>query len=688
MSIQVPDSATTRRWIKAARITWVLLAIGAGLMLIASLPGYLIRFGGQLTHVPADQISTSDRVFAVLGGIASLASAMLSIGLAWLIFRKRFDKPLPIALSIYLLIYSIVMAGPLEHWGEYWLGTTQFSVALQGTMLGIPTVALLALFPDGRFVPSWTRWFFYAAIPWGLSFLFAPELTPSNFARYPWLLSINTAGFVITMIVGLYGQLHRYRKVSTTDQRQQTKWVVFGFGLWITYMLFSSIPYFYLSSLSADQQAPWWTGMSELGWWLSLNIMPIALTIATLRYRLWNIDRVINRTLVYTSLTAIILAIYGLLVGGMSVVFQTGGNPWMPLLATGMAAVLFQPLRARMQGLVNRIMYGDRDDPAAVLTKLGEQLEQTGTPEQSLNAIVQTISQALKLPYVAIEWGDDGETVASYGIPAVDTEILPLTHQGHQVGHLRVAPRSRGEPLSTKDNQLLKNVARQAGTVVHSARLTADLVRVRERLVSSREEERRRIRRDLHDGLGPKLAALALKLDAARNLLERDHAAVNMLLIELKQGSQDAITEIRSLVYNLRPPALDDLGLLQALREHAASITSPQKLAVDIKGPDMIPQLPAAVEVAAYRIVLEALNNALKHSGASKFNVDFRMGDGLTIEISDNGCGIPDDYRAGIGITSMRERVVELGGEFSLASAQGSGTVIISRFPSSSLEAP
>ncbi|MGD8848627.1 MAG: GAF domain-containing sensor histidine kinase [Anaerolineales bacterium] len=681
MTISARFNSKDIRWTKPARILWVSLAIIAIIMLIVSLPGYIQRFEGQLAHVPEEQMTALDQIFAVLGGVASLVSALLSLLLAWLLYRQRFNSPLPAALSAYLLVYAIVMAGPLEHLADYWLGTVSFTVAIQGTLLGIPTVTLLMLFPDGRFVPSWTRWAFYISIPWGISFLFLPELNATNFARYPILFTGAATGFVLFMILGIYAQIYRYRHVSNSEQRQQTKWAVLGFGLWILYMAISSVPYLYLTSLEPGQRVPWWTGLSELGWWLSLSIIPIALTIATTRYHLWNIDQVINRTLVYTALTGTVIIIYGLLVGGLSLFFRTTNRTWMPIVATGLAAVLFQPLRNHMQGVVNRLMYGERDDPTLVLAKLGRQLEQTGTPESTIDAIVQTIAQTLKLPYVAIKWGDKGETITSYGVPRDRLEKFPLNYQGESIGWLSVAARAPGEPLSSKDQQLLENIARQASAVVHNARLTSDLQRAREHLVASREEERRRIRRDLHDGLGPELASLTLKLDAARNLLASDTSATERLLDELRLQSQNAIAEIRGLVYNLRPPALDELGLIPAVKAHAASIPGGQTPEIHIQGPESLPNLPAAVEVAAYRIALEAINNAQRHSGADNCWVAFTVEDDLTLEITDDGSGFSEKDTAGVGLSSMRERTAELGASLKISSNADTGTRITAAFP-------
>jgi signal transduction histidine kinase len=407
----------------------------------------------------------------------------------------------------------------------------------------------------------------------------------------------------------------------------------------------------------------------------------VSLTISIMRFRLWNIDVVINRTLVYGALTAMVAILYGLVVGGLGLLFRPSEGVLLPLLATVIAAVAFQPLRERVQGAVNRMMYGERDDPVALLSKLGAQLEDTGTPEAALAGIVETVALALKLPFVAIEWGEGRGIAASFGLPSPSSERLPLMYQGEVVGHLLVADRRREEPLSAKDLALLENIAQQAGAIVYNARLKRDLLRAREHLVTSREEERRRIRRDLHDGLGPELAGLTLKLDAARNMLSADPASTERLLVELKGQAQTAVANIRRLAYNLRPPALDDLGLLAALRERAAMVSSEGGPRIYLQGPQHLPSLPAAVEVASYRIAQEAINNAVLHSGAKHCWVRLSVKDELRLEITDDGHGIPPDQQAGVGITSMRERANELGGFFQIERRNAGGTRVLVQLP-------
>jgi signal transduction histidine kinase len=329
-------------------------------------------------------------------------------------------------------------------------------------------------------------------------------------------------------------------------------------------------------------------------------------------------------------------------------------------------------------------MYGERDDPYAVLSQLGQRLETTFAPEAVLPTIVETIAQTLKLPYAAITLKQDAEfkTVAAYGLATPNPLILPLTYQSKTIGQLILAPRAHGEDFSSSDRHLLANLARQAGIAAHAIRLTADLQRSRERLVTAREEERRRIRRDLHDGLGPTLASLTLKIDAAHNLLATNPATVDALLTELKAQTQSAIADIRRLVYELRPPALDELGLVAAISEQAAQYNLANGMHVSVTAPaNPLPPLSAAVEVAAYRIALEAMTNAARHAHARHCEIQIALHDALCLEISDDGIGITPKHPIGVGLTSMTERAAELGGTCVIEPGTSGGTHVMARLP-------
>ncbi len=649
-------------WLRAAQVAYLTLGVIAVGILLASLPAYALRFGGQLAHGTPEMASAGVRFFAAASGVTSLASALLSLGLSWLLFRRRFAEPAAMALSFFLLVYGVVMAGPLEGWMFYWLGSLEYAWLAQSLLTGTPLIALFALFPNGRFEPPWMRWVVLASVPGNLPLFLLPFTSLSAFLAQPALSGFVTVWYLGLFGLSIYAQTYRYRKVSTGEERQQTRWVVFGFALWFVYMLFSTGPFLYLNSLPPGSPTPWWVPASELGWFLSLNIVPITFSLAIFRYRLWNLDLVINRTLVYGALTASVVVLYILVIGGLGLIFRSTESVLVPLLATGLAAVLFQPLRARLQGGVNRLMYGERDDPAAVLARLGEHLAETGPPEAALSGIVRTVAQALKLPYAAIELGDSGEIAAAYGLPVKSPSRFPLVHQGEVVGQLVAAERAPGEAFTPKDRRLLENIARQAGAAAHAARLTADLQRSRQRLVTTREEERRRLRRDLHDGLGPTLASLTLKMDATRNVLRTDPEKAEDLLDGLKEQTRQTIQEIRALVYDLRPPALDDFGLVGALQAFidGKSTGQPQ---IDLTVPEALPPLPAAYEVAIYRIVMEGVTNILRHAGADTAAVRIEIqGESLVLEIADDGAGMAGAAPAGVGLASMRERTEELGG--------------------------
>lgn len=669
------------RMLRALRIGWISLFLVSVVVMLTAVPGYVDKFNGQLAHATVEQLGTGTRFFTAASGVASLFSSLLSLGLGVMLYRRKFEEPAAAALSYYLVAYSVLMAGPLEFWGSYWLDTTEFATSLQAVLMSTPTIALFALFPNGQFEPHWMRWVLFASIPWGFALAFLGPYTGDNAGSNGVTFTVVGIVFAVFILLGLYAQIYRYRVISSPSERQQTKWVVLGFMLWFLWIILSTGPYMYLTALPTGATVPWWAPVTELGWWMSLTILPLTLTIAITRFRLWNIDIVINRALVFGGLTATSITLYGLVILGMGLLFQSTDSVLIPLIATGVAVLTFQPLRTRMQLFVNRLMYGDRDDPVSVIAKLGQQLEQAATPEATLQGIAETLVQALKLPYACIMLGNEETMIASAGTKVEPLVRMPLIYQGQAFGAMLIAPRSPDESLTEKDYQLLESISRQAGAVAYNAHLTADLQQARQRLVNAREEERRRIRRDLHDGLGPQLASLTLKLDATRNLLTNQTEEVDQLLNESKTQIQDAVADIRRLVYDLRPPALDELGLMSALRERAATFGSGRGPHVQIQGPESTPILPAAVEVAVYRIVLEALNNAAQHGHASHCWVQINTSDGFKLEIEDDGSGIHEDLRPGVGITSMRERTLELGGRFTFEARPEGGTRVVVWLP-------
>ncbi len=671
-------------WLITARIAWVALALLMAAILLTSLPAYGQTLSGELAHISPQNQSNVTAVFAFLSGVTSLATALLSLILALLFFRHRFTESVAAGLSFYLLLYAVVMAGPLEQWSAYWLGDQSLALRLQGGLIALPTIALLVLFPNGRFIPAWSRWLLPFTLPWAIALFLLPTPDPTQLTgAASAMMSVLTAGLIGLLAVGFYAQYVRYRYVSTVVERQQIKWVIYGLALWLIYILLSSVPYYYLEGLPPDAPVPWWGALSVLGWFLSLSIVPVCLTIAVTRYRLWDIDILINRTLVYGVLTAVTIGLYALVVGGLATLFQTQANWPVALVATGLVAVLFQPLRDRLQNRVNRLLYGHRDEPLEVLARLGRQLENALAPELMLPTLVETVAQTLKLPYAAITTpqGSAPQTAAAYGKPLDYAQPFPLVYQGVTIGHLLVAPRSAGEAFTRAEENLLRNIARQAGTAVHALQLTADLQRARQQIVTSREEERRRLRRDLHDGLGPSLAATLLKIGSARALLANRPETTDQLLAEMESDIEMTLAGVRRIVYDLRPPALDQFGLVGALRAYAETCES-GTLIVRLDVPEPLPPLPAAVEVAAYHIGREGLTNVVRHAGARRCTLRLRVENGrLHLTLHDDGRGFPDDTRAGVGLAAMRERAAELGGTCTISGSLGKGTMVTAVLP-------
>lgn len=400
----------------------------------------------------------------------------------------------------------------------------------------------------------------------------------------------------------------------------------------------------------------------------------------------------LDRSSVHGLLTVGILVLYAASAVVLRALLPEDLPYAVALLATGMGALLALPLRDRLQNVLDRVMYGDRQDPYRAIARLGSQLEASIGAETVPAIVVETVATALRLPYVAIELDGDGVPAATHGrvpadLSAADLLRLPLIHHGAAIGWLVLAPRSSREGLDGADLRLVTDLGRQAGAALEAARLAADLRQSRMRLVTAREEERRRLRRDLHDGVGPALAGSLLKMEAARSTLADQGDGTTEMLDELAAGTRRVIEEVRRLTYDLRPPALDELGLVGALREQAATFAGGASgaLQIEIAVPADLPPLPAATEVAAYRIGLEALTNVVRHSGAhcASLTVDAH-GPDLVLEIQDDGNGLTDPtahHALGVGLRSMRERAEELGGSLEVTPAGERGTLVRAVLP-------
>lgn len=545
-------------------------------------------------------------------------------------------------------------------------------VVIMGHLL---LMSLFLVFPRSRFEPRWTAVLPIFSVFFGLYPLFYAEQIK---------LPISQPYFLLLLLV-LAVIFYRYRRLFDESERRQTRLAILGI-----FIFFIGVPiwsYTFEIAAPAPGQARLLTTVG--GWTLCMITtiaLPAALFAAILRDRLWDMAIILNRTLVYSGLSLGIVAVYMLIVGGLGLLFHTQGNLWLTLLATALVAVLFQPAREWLQKTTNRLMFGERDDPYKVLSQLGRQLGETAVPHQTLPAIAATITQTLKLPYAAIELvaNEERQPAASAGKPG--TAVLqewPLRYQGEIVGWLQAASRSPGEPFTAREWQLFGDIAAQAEAAAYSLRLTTALQHSREKLVLAREEERRRIRRDLHDELGPTLASQTFAIDAVLDLLESNPQEAARRLRGLKAQNQETVTEIRRLVYELRPPTLDELGLVGALQAHTTHVNKPAHLHIQITAtPEPLPPLSAAVEVAAYRIALEAMTNAARHAEAQTCAVHLQAEDTrLTLTVADDGRGLEANGRNGVGLHSMRERAEELGGKLMVESGNGAGVKVTAVLP-------
>jgi two-component system, NarL family, sensor kinase len=397
--------------------------------------------------------------------------------------------------------------------------------------------------------------------------------------------------------------------------------------------------------------------------------LPVTIGIAILRHRLFDIRVVLSRTLTYGALVVAVIALYALLLLGAGRVF--GNTTVGGLLAVALVAIAVHPAYEHVHRRIERWVFGYRSDPAAALRKLGANLE-SADPLHVIDAITKSVAEALKVDNVWLE-----DVPASADEPSGDLMRVPLVHRGEHLGDLALAI-PPGRTLSAADTALLQDLARHAAVTVRAARLATELKDSRSRIVAAQQEERKRLRRDLHDGLGPSLAAIVLKLNAAE--ARSDELERNAVLAEARDETRAAITEVRRLVDGLRPPAIDEVGLASAIRQRAASLSS-ERLIFEVLSPRALPPLPAAVEVAVFLIASEAMTNVAKHAAATRCTVTLTLSTTLDLTVSDNGHGLIEPDHKGVGSTTMFERAGELGGALTISAGPAGGVVVQAAFP-------
>lgn len=577
-------------------------------------------------------------------------------------------------------------AGPGGQWMA-WLGTWLW---IPGYLLAWTLLPLLL--PDGR--PPSPRWWpvVWMATAVVVTSTVLAALTPDSVNSPALRNPVGVDGvppiagaleaFTVLVLgpICVLGLVSRYRRLDSRG-REQLRWVVGALAVAAVVPVAAAVQVVLTRS-------PVPLVLYQALGLVTLVAVPVSLVAAIARRGLLDLnpdlDVMVNTTLAVGALAVLALAVYWGVVGTLEA-FMSGEPGLGPSVAGVLAvAVVVRALRRRLQRVVDRMLYRKRRYDQKVVTALDECFRSTLGADAVLPAIVQTVATGLKLPYVAMTVGQGDVAVAAsaYGEPRDDATVLPLVHQGDIVGTLTLAPRSVDEPFDAADRRLLDDIAGQTSVVAYALCLTADLQRSRERLVTAQEEERRRLRRDLHDGLQPALAGIGLGLEAVRNILGPGNTATE-LVGRLGSELQTASGDLRRLVYNLRPPALDELGLVGALRQQAANYAlAPDGPDVVVRAPDDLHGLPAAVEVAAYRIGQEALENVRKHSHGRRCEVVVSVQDGqLRLEVRDDGAGIEAGHALGVGLVAMRERAAAVGGSCSVESLPGQGTSVRAQFP-------
>lgn len=655
--------------VRAARLAWPAVAALLTALTLVSLPAAAVSSltANARAELPAWQMTETGFLVAV--AVVNLLPVAAYLVVTALIWSAARDSPIGLACAYMLTVYGVLVAGPVDGLAiPPGPGLVTIAVLVAAGQLSAPL--FFFVFPTGR-MPRALRWI---AIVGALvvAALLVPDLLTGRAVTAEAVQSVG----VLLFLAGIVVQVLRYRRIPYAQQRAQVRWVVYGLVLAAAVFIASRLLVLVLpESMRASEVGADLVGGGSVS--VALAIVPVCIGIAVLRGGLWDVDRVVNRSAVYGLLSALVIAIY-VLVATVLAAQIPAPSILTSLLATGVVALVLHPLQRALQRGVNRLMFGQRDEPAVVVAELGRRLQDTADADAVLATAAATLARSLKLSAVEVLLRDG--TTVRWGAGGTHPSA-PLVFQGQVVGELRVGERRPGEGLTAQDRELIAQVAPQIAAAADAVLLTRDLRASRARIVEAREDERRRLRRDLHDGLGPALAGLALQASAIPEVAPSDPSAAAALGSSVASGIRGVIADVRRLVYGLRPPALDELGLVGGLRAAADALEVSGGFGITIDAPDSLPTLPAAIEAAAYRIASEAMANAARHAGAVTCRVTVRVADGLSIEVADDGAGLPDRMHAGVGILGMRERAAEIDGTVEIAAGADGGTVVRARLP-------
>jgi signal transduction histidine kinase len=421
-------------------------------------------------------------------------------------------------------------------------------------------------------------------------------------------------------------------------------------------------------TLAAPSQSEWVT----VGEASAALAYALAAGAGIARHGVGDLRIVVGRGLLFATLSALAVGVYLAVAAAAGL---AGDGVPAGMVSTVVAVLVVLAVRGAVHQRLNRLVYGLRDEPGTALASLALHLDAAAALDDVLPAAARTVADALRLPYVAVEL--EGVTLAAHGAPGRGApEAIPLVFTGEVIGQLRLEARVAEGGFSAADRRALEPLARHIAVAAHAVWANRALQSSRARLLTAREEERRRLRSDLHDGLGPTLVGMALGIDAVARALPSTEVMQSERLDRLRVEAEDAVAEVRRLIYDLRPPALDHLGLAGAIHEQAQRLG-----ATVVELPEDVPPLEAAIEVATYRIAAEAMANAARHAPEAPFELRLRIDGELCLDVVDSGPGLPETFHAGVGIASMRERAALLGGTCTIERRHPRGTAVRVRLP-------
>jgi signal transduction histidine kinase len=490
---------------------------------------------------------------------------------------------------------------------------------------------------------------------------------------------VTTIFAPLIVVGGAVGLIRRRRRTTDPVERQQLRWLTWAAGIIAGCYVLAFVP----QLLFGSENANWndWLSFVAVG---SFLLIPITIGIAIMRFRLYEIDVVIRKTVVFAVLGIFIALVYGLLVAGIGILVGTRYSQGASAIAAAIVALAFQPARRWAQRAADRVVYGRRATPYEVLTAFGDNLADTYGAEDVLPRLARVLGEGVGAERARVWLGAGAarRIVATWtahddASPADDDLLEEVRHQGETLGALSVRMPTN-DPIDDARARLLTDLAAQAGLVMRNARLVEDLRESRRRLVAAQDVERRKLERNIHDGAQQQLVALSVKLRLAHGLMGRDPEKAGSLLTELSSESNRALEDLRDLARGIYPPLLADKGLAAALEAQAARSPTPTSVAADGVG-----RYPQDIEAAVYFSCLEAMQNVAKYAQARAVSIMLSATDGhLVFRIADDGVGFdPAETGYGTGLLGIADRLAVLDGSLTVTSAPGAGTTITGSLP-------